>query len=264
MPTPSPSQAAPPPAESNRGDRARERLIDAAMEIFSERNLEGARTREIAAAAEQNVASISYYFGSKEGLYHAVFERIASDLRQTMGAQIKEIEQLHAAHAITRPLAVSLLKRLMRTLYIHVRTKDSQGNGGVGRLIVREQIAPTPAFDIVYERAIRVVHETTAILVAAYLEADPKDPIIIIRTHALLGQLLVFVTARETIRRRLGLPPFGKLPPETEHRVRDTIARILEEQAEAQLVGLAACNFPTIASPDALHRVISPIQQDPT
>jgi AcrR family transcriptional regulator len=56
------------------GLEARNRLLDAALALFAEHGFAKTSTREIAQAAQVNVASISYYFGDKEGLYRAVFE----------------------------------------------------------------------------------------------------------------------------------------------------------------------------------------------
>ena len=65
----------PVPAKSLRSDgaEARNRLLDAALALFAEKGFAKTSTREIAQAAQVNIASISYYFGDKEGLYKAVF-----------------------------------------------------------------------------------------------------------------------------------------------------------------------------------------------
>ncbi len=55
------------------GQQARLRLLDAGLALFAEKGFAETSTREIAQTAQVNVASISYYFGDKEGLYRAVF-----------------------------------------------------------------------------------------------------------------------------------------------------------------------------------------------
>ena len=55
------------------GAEARARLLDAALALFAEKGFAKTSTREIALAAHVNVASISYYFGDKAGLYRAVW-----------------------------------------------------------------------------------------------------------------------------------------------------------------------------------------------
>ena len=67
--------SAPPGAKPLRSDglEARTRLLDAALGLFADKGFAKTSTREIALAAQVNVASISYYFGDKAGLYRAVW-----------------------------------------------------------------------------------------------------------------------------------------------------------------------------------------------
>lgn len=55
------------------GIEARTRLLDAALVLFADHGFSKTSTRDIAEAAQANVASIRYYFGDKAGLYRAVF-----------------------------------------------------------------------------------------------------------------------------------------------------------------------------------------------
>lgn len=67
--TPSPATK---PLRSD-GQEARNRLLDAALTLFADKGFAKTSIREIAQAAQANIASISYYFGDKNGLYRAVF-----------------------------------------------------------------------------------------------------------------------------------------------------------------------------------------------
>ena len=65
---------APAPARKRRGASAagegtRERILAAALEIFSQAGFDGATTRELAARAGVNLGLIKYYFGTKEQLW---------------------------------------------------------------------------------------------------------------------------------------------------------------------------------------------------
>ena len=59
-------------------------LLQAALEVFSEKGFEGASTREIAALAGAHNALIKYHFSSKDALWRAavafLFERQATEL----------------------------------------------------------------------------------------------------------------------------------------------------------------------------------------
>jgi TetR/AcrR family transcriptional regulator, regulator of cefoperazone and chloramphenicol sensitivity len=52
---------------------ARQRLLAAGLRLFAQQGFSKTSTRELAEAATVNVASISYYFGDKAGLYRAAF-----------------------------------------------------------------------------------------------------------------------------------------------------------------------------------------------
>ncbi len=55
-------------------------LLDAAEECFAVAGFAGATTRQMAARAGVNVATLHYHFGSKEKLYRAVLERAIPDV----------------------------------------------------------------------------------------------------------------------------------------------------------------------------------------
>ncbi|MGY6710448.1 MAG: TetR/AcrR family transcriptional regulator [Rhizobiaceae bacterium] len=70
------ARRAPSPEERQRDpERTKERILDAAVEVFSARGFAGARVAEIAAKAGINKQLIAYYFGGKEGLYQAIARR---------------------------------------------------------------------------------------------------------------------------------------------------------------------------------------------
>lgn len=53
----------------------KEHILDVAERIFSDLGYDGASTRLISGEAGVNMAMLNYYFGSKEGLFLAVFDR---------------------------------------------------------------------------------------------------------------------------------------------------------------------------------------------
>jgi AcrR family transcriptional regulator len=65
-------------------DATRRRLLDAAAEEFAASGIAGARVDRIATAAESNKAQIYHYFGSKDGLFEAVFhDLVVTTLRDS-------------------------------------------------------------------------------------------------------------------------------------------------------------------------------------
>lgn len=72
----------------------RDALIQAAIEKFGARGFEAVGTREIAAAVGTPMSSITYHFGSKEGLYLAaaehIFDKVHEDLAPVFHAMPEE------------------------------------------------------------------------------------------------------------------------------------------------------------------------------
>ncbi len=62
----------------------KERLLEVATELFAARGFAGVSVRDLAGGAGINVATVSYYFGGKEGLYREVVRREVADLDQVI------------------------------------------------------------------------------------------------------------------------------------------------------------------------------------
>ena len=71
--SPAESGSLDPRGQRTDGAKARQQLLHAGLKLFAEKGFSKTSTREIALAAQANVASISYYFGDKAGLYRAAF-----------------------------------------------------------------------------------------------------------------------------------------------------------------------------------------------
>ena len=77
--------------DGNSNKKVRDRLLDSAEELFCEHGFEGVSVRDIAAAADCNIASINYYFGGKEKLYHEVWLRYLLMMRDIRTSSINEV-----------------------------------------------------------------------------------------------------------------------------------------------------------------------------
>jgi AcrR family transcriptional regulator len=62
----------------------KDHILDVAEVVFSEVGYDGASTRMISGEAGVNMAMLNYYFGSKEGLFLAIFERRISMFRDML------------------------------------------------------------------------------------------------------------------------------------------------------------------------------------
>jgi TetR/AcrR family transcriptional regulator len=78
-------------------DNVREALLRAARELFLERGFEKTTARQIAQSAQTTPAMIHYYFGDKEGLFHAMLEQTIAPLRTLLAEGVASAKQLDAS-----------------------------------------------------------------------------------------------------------------------------------------------------------------------
>lgn len=69
---------------------ARQRILDAAREVFVEKGLSGARMQEIAERAQISKAMLHYYFTNKETLYETVVSTVVQGVMQRASGVLKE------------------------------------------------------------------------------------------------------------------------------------------------------------------------------
>ena len=93
------------------GERTRQRLIEAARDLLAEHGEAGVSLRAITEAADANVASVSYHFGSKEALVKAAIEQSIERLVQDQVDGLSELEDPgleDIAKAWTRPIVCAI------------------------------------------------------------------------------------------------------------------------------------------------------------
>ena len=118
-------------------EATRTRLLDAAERLFAEHGLDGVSVRSIAAAAHVDVAMISYHFGSKMGLFRAVFHRRADALNamrlQALGGALPRSRGRPDLERVVYALAAPNL---------YLRHLPDMGGLAFGRIVVREMTDP--------------------------------------------------------------------------------------------------------------------------
>lgn len=191
---------------TSRGEQAKSQLIAAALAQFGECGMH-ATTRDIAAQAGQNIAAITYYFGSKGDLYLACARWIADFINENMRHHAKEAEELLTQRDPDKAAIRQLLHCACKNM-ITLLTHDETLN--LSKFISREQLSPTPAYQLVHDQVIAPLHALLTSLLAAYTGRDPGDTETIIHTHALLGEILAFRLGRETILLRAGWTQFDE------------------------------------------------------
>ena len=81
---------------SARSEATRAALVRAALDLFGARGYEATSTREIAAAAEANIAAIAYHFGGKEGLRLACADFVVATISEVLADALGEAGRIEA------------------------------------------------------------------------------------------------------------------------------------------------------------------------
>jgi len=121
----------------------RKSIIAAAQEVFSRSNLKGARTRDIAAAAAVNQATIFEHFESKEALFQEAVVQPLIDAMRGMHARRETYE------AATSPDELAALAQVSATRHVEdmirifpLFTAALFSDPDLGQQLYREHIAP--------------------------------------------------------------------------------------------------------------------------
>lgn len=129
-------------------DPTRERILAAALDLFSERSFEGATTREIAGRAGVTQPLLNYHFRSKDELWRSAVDGLFAELSGTLAARL---DGLRGVDEFTT-------MRLLVREFIFFSAAHPQ----VHRIITQECKTDGPRMDWLVERHIGPLYETTA------------------------------------------------------------------------------------------------------
>lgn len=170
------------------------KLLDIAVREFGRSGLEGASTRRIAAAAGTALSAITYHYGGKEGLYLAAADHIAGGMGEAMADVLGDGDCAESGAGRTA------IKRIMARLADKMASEES---ADWALFIVREQIAPSAAFERIYAGMMGQAVRRLAHLIAVATGADPRTAKL--TTMTLIGQALAIRASRATMLRLLDL-----------------------------------------------------------
>lgn len=125
------------PAAPDTADPA-SRILDAAEQIFADHGFDGASMRQLASAARVNVATAYYYFGSKEEVLAAVFERRFGPVREQQWEGVRKLERDYPDQP---PPLETVLRTMLRP---PLRLAETPGGDIAMRLMGRILMDPNP------------------------------------------------------------------------------------------------------------------------
>ncbi len=184
------------------------RLVEAAIGQFGQHGFDGASTRDIAAASGTAMSSITYHFGSKQGLYLACADHIADQIAAVHAAGLAAI-RAHPPEAPeeARTALIGLLENFARLMLAPRSEAWSQ-------FIVREQQRPTEAFERLYARIMRPVLEAAlSLMVIARPSLDEEARRVLVMN--IVGMALILRLGRACVSRVMGLEDIDEAAAET-------------------------------------------------
>ena len=187
-------------------DQTRLALIHAALGLFGRQGFDGTSTREIAAAAKANIASISYHFGGKDGLRMAVADHIVSTIQGIAGPALGNLDASLSAGMDAASARRQLHLVLERMIGFLVARPEA---GEIAQFVLRELSRPTPALDRIYAGVFEPVHRRLCLLWEAATGEHAETEQVRLTVFTLIGQVVYFRIGREAVMRRMGWTEIG-------------------------------------------------------
>ena len=182
-------------------DTTRQRILEAAGEVFAHQGFHRATVREICAKAGANIAAVNYHFGDKETLYAEVlrYAHMCAIVKHPLGLGIPPDatpqERLHA-------FVKSMLHRLL----------DEGRPAWQGKLMSREMAEPTAALDLIVDEQIKPNFVFVSKAVADLLGPGATPNLVRTCVASIVGQCLFYFFGRAVFER---LNPDLKLGPQS-------------------------------------------------
>jgi AcrR family transcriptional regulator len=217
-----------PSVKNDNGVAAKDRLVKAGIEVFGDHSYEAATTRMIARKAGVNIAAIPYYFNGKEGLYHAVIERVVEQLQPFVRPTLEVISERSAQGDLTPAEAISLVETLLGKMVDFMVGAPAAAR--FAPIVLREHLYPSSAYEIIFNRVMTPMINGIAAMIAA-ATGQPLTDAMRLRALAFMGQVMAFRVARETMVRALGFT--GYSADETQK-----IRRVILEQTRGAIESL--------------------------
>ncbi|MCG6884830.1 MAG: CerR family C-terminal domain-containing protein [Silicimonas sp.] len=207
--------------DSGTNSDTRAGLIEAGLELFGHKGFDGTSTRELAARAGTNVASISYHFGSKAGLREACALAVTDRMSRALDGAL--------ATPDTEEAALGLIEKLVRALVDLIVGSPEAAN--MVAFMLREITEPGDVAEMVYRSFVEPRHKALCGLWAMATGRSPDDAEVKLAVFALVGQVLYFRIASPFVIRRLS---WGEIGQDETRQIADLVIDNLRNSMERQ------------------------------
>jgi AcrR family transcriptional regulator len=205
MKTRKPKRVSPPPEDT------RDKLLKAAIQVFSDHGYEGATVRAICRRAGVNLALVKYHYGDKLALYRAVV-RYAVDLDAQMMLLNRSLKENADPVDALRQIVRGALERLI---------ERKEQSGLKLRLMLNEVVNPTSVLTTEIEEAVRPMYDQFLAVVGRVLSLPMDHMKTRLCSHSIIGQIEHYVRRRPTLSR---LWPEMQMSPEQVEIIANHIA----------------------------------------
>jgi AcrR family transcriptional regulator len=205
-------------AKRKDGFERKAQLLEAATKVFAEKGFRDTTTSDICDEAKSNVASVNYYFGSKEELYAEVWKT----------AHQKTLEKYPPDYG-TDPDAIAQerLKAFIRSL-LH-KILDSGQLGSAGKILMMELTNPTEAIELVKRDSLEPIRKRMRGIMLELLGPDVPEQKIIFCVLSTINQCF-----------GLGLRKGSMPPPLRAMKKKDLLEELVEHITIFSLAGIEA------------------------
>jgi AcrR family transcriptional regulator len=187
----------------------RDKLIEAAGQVFADRGYRAATIREICRRAGANVAAVNYTFGDKMGLYTEVLRH------SVRAAKTAAITAALDATRSPEEMIRGVIRARVKSLY-----QETQPDWAI-RLVMHEFSHPTPAMGRVVDEGMRPIYERVRKAVGEIIGLPPDHETTRLSVNSIVGQILFYTFSRPVLAH---LQPELKLTPSLLDRIAEHIA----------------------------------------
>jgi len=203
------------------GIESSEKLLKAAIEVFAEKGYRKATVAQICHKAGSNVAAVNYHYGSKDGLYIAVWKNAFEEAMKIYPPEGGLPSDAPAEQKL-RALIYSNLHRIL----------DDGRLGCSGQILLREMAEPTEVIRQILHDVIAPLRERTHEIIRELLGPKASEQNLRFCVLSVVHQCLAMGFRKS----RKKLSPFFR----TDDMTKDVIDQLAEHVTAFSLAGIAA------------------------
>jgi len=171
------------PRRADLSHTTRQRLLDAAVDVFSDKGYRDARISDICRKAAANVAAVNYYFGSKEKLYTETWRH--------------SFERATAAHPPDGGVGDDAPADQRLRAHIGAFLARGLSSDNAAFVIMHMELAnPTGLLDEVRREMIAPLRQRARSIIAELLDASPDDLRVKLCEMSTMGQCIHLIIRR--------------------------------------------------------------------